>query len=484
MTKKPSSSEITSPIKAQSSFKLPSWFGYVVVGIFGNALVWTGAIFYLKLTPKVYTSEWSISVMQKNNDTPNLAIPGVGQASQATIPKLNYKGDPRYDYIYLFSRPQLYKIIAQRFNIPMKKFDEPQISMPKDSALMLFSVTGSTPEQAQQKSQFYYELISKEIENLRQTEIKRKQKETQIQLDLVREKFNQAQQKLANYQATSLFHSDEQLAGLSANIESLRLQQIDLSGQEKALNNKIQQLSKDVEIPKNNLDTFALQADKVYQEYFTKYGTASAKFTELSSQLGQNHPIVLDAKSDLDRTVAVLQERASFLLNRTITLQELNNLSTAYLDPQTGIIRGQFFQDLVNSRAEQQAIIAQKQELERQINNLENRLKIMVEEQRVVNQLKVDVELTKALLTSTSAKLELGTGDDIYAFYPPFELIVPPNLPEKDAPTAPKKKVVFAGGLAGSFLITTGLVLLWWEKRNFEKVSHTYEQISIFSDIE
>jgi len=483
MTKQPfPNSEIA--LKTQSSFKLPLWFGYVVVGIFGNALVWTGAISYLKFTPTVYTSEWGITVMEQKNKTPNVSLPGVGQASAPEIQKLNFKGDPRYDYIYLFTRPNIIETAAKRLNISVKKFGDPIINMPEDSAFMLFSMTGSTPEEAQKKSLVYYEIISSEIEKLRQREISRKKNSTEEELKVVREKFNQAQQKLADYQATSLFRSDEQLAGLSGNIESLRLQEIQLSGQEKALNNKIQQLSKDVEIPKNNLDTFALQADKVYQEYFTKYGTASAKFTELSSQLGQNHPIVLDAKSDLDRTIAVLQERASFILNRTVSLQELNNLSTAYLDPQTGIIRGQFFQDLVNSRAEQQAIIAQKQELERQINNLENRLKIMVEEQRVVNQLKVDVELAKALLTSTSAKLELGTTDDIYVFYPPFELIVPPNLPEKDAPTAPKKKVVFAGGLAGSFLITTGLLVLWWEKRNYEKVSNTYEQISIFSDLE
>lgn len=481
-----STNQITNLPQSKSSKyqKIPSWFGYFIVGILGNSLVWTAAIAYLKYTPKVYSCEWSVTIMEQSNNSPNVSIPGVGQASEAEIAQPNYKGDPRFDYLYLFTRPNIIEAAAKKLNISVKEFGEPFVELPEDSALMLFTIKGSTPQLAQKKSQVLYEIISQHINNLRKKEIERKEQQTTNELKTVREKFEEAQKKLANYQATTIFKSDEQLTGLSSNIESLRMKKLDLASQEEALNQKILQLSKDVEIPQNNVDTYALQADKVYQEYFNKYGVVSSKFTELSSQLGYQHPAVLDAKSELDQTVAVLKQRASLILDRQISLQELISLSTAYLDPQTGIIRGQFFQDLVNTKAEQKAIIAQKEELERQINELENRLKIMVEEQRVVNQLKVDVELTKALLTSTSAKLELGTAENVYVFYPPFELIVPPSLPDPEKPTAPIKKVGFAGGLAGSFLITTGLILLWWEKNNYEKVSNTYEQLSILEEMD
>ena len=108
----------------------------------------------------------------------------------------------------------------------------------------------------------------------------------------------------------------------------------------------------------------------------------------------------------------------------------------------------------------------------------------MLEEQRVIDQIKVELELAKALLTSTSAKLELGTGSNIYAFYPIFQLTVPPNLPDEDLPTTPKKKIALVGGLAGSFLIISGLMLLWWERKNYEKVSKAYEESIIFEDME
>jgi uncharacterized protein involved in exopolysaccharide biosynthesis len=482
MTQSSSNSEIT--VTTPSDKKLPSWFWYVCAGIFGNALAWGGAIAYLTLTPLTYTSEWSITIMEDKNKAPNVSLPGTGSASAPLITTPTYKGDPRSDYVYLFTRPQILETAAKRLNIPVNEFKEPNITRPQNSALMLFTTTGSTPEEAQQKSQVFYEVISESINNLRETEINRQDKKTQEELQFARERFNQAQQKLADYLANSLFRSNEQLAGLSANIESLRMQQIGLAAQEKALNNKVAQLSQDVEIPQNNLDTYTLQGDKVYQEYFTKYGTVSSKFTELSSQLGSQHPIVLDAKSDLDATVAVLQQRASLVLGRSVSLQELVNLSTAYLDPQTGIIRGQFFQNLATNRVEKEAITAQKEELERQIINLESRLRIMVEEQRVVNQLQLDIELAKAILTSASAKLELGTQDNIYAFYPPFELIVPPNLPKEEEPTAPKKKIGLLAGIAGSFLITTGLVVLWWEKQNYERTSNTYAQMVMLKDME
>jgi hypothetical protein len=420
----------------------------------------------------------------KNKVMSHISLPGVGQASEGQVSAPKYKGDPRYDYIYLFTRPRILEMAAKELNLPKKDFKEPVITMPNDSALMLFKVTGSTPEEAQKKSQVYYQLIVAEIEKLRQSEIDRKKETTETDLDLARQKFNEAQQRLANYQAKTLFRSDEQVTSISSSVESLKVQRIDLSAQEQALKNRIILLSQNVEVPQNNTDAFALQADKVFQEYFTKYGTVSTEYTELSSQLGEKHPSVLDAKSKLDSTIAVLQSRASFVLGRKVSLKEVVNLSTIYLDPQTGVVRSQFFQDLVNSKAQLQSIIAQNQELAKQIQILEANLKIMIEEQRVINQLKLDVELAKALLTSTSAKLEIGKGTDIYAFYPPFNLTDPPNLPDGDEPTSPKKKIGLLGGVGGSFLVTTGLILLWWERTNYQRVASTYTQLSIFGDME
>jgi len=40
------------------------------------------------------------------------------------------------------------------------------------------------------------------------------------------------------------------------------------------------------------------------------------------------------------------------------------------------------------------------------------------------------------------------------------------------------------GGIGGSFLITTGLILLWWERTNYKRVASTYTQLSIFGDME
>ena len=99
----------------------------------------------------------------------------------------------------------------------------------------------------------------------------------------------------------------------------------------------------------------------------------------------------------------------------------------------------------------------------------------MSQEQFEVDSLKRDLQVAETVFAATLAKLDLGR-ENIYSIYPPLQLITQPNLPKK--PSNPKPSSIFMAGLAGSFLVTTGLGLVWFDRQKFGFDDTITEQIS------
>jgi uncharacterized protein involved in exopolysaccharide biosynthesis len=127
--------------------------------------------------------------------------------------------------------------------------------------------------------------------------------------------------------------------------------------------------------------------------------------------------------------------------------------------------RGDLFQEAVNSRASQSGLRSQTQELANQIGGLEGRLRQLSQEQFTVDRLERNLQVAEAIFASAVAKLNLSEGD-IYSVYPPVQLAAEPTLPDEDKYVSPSPIVAIGGALAGSFLATTGLLLLWANRRN------------------
>ena len=160
-----------------------------------------------------------------------------------------------------------------------------------------------------------------------------------------------------------------------------------------------------------------------------------------------------------------MRNRASQVLGRSVSLTALTRIDSLTLDPQNVLAREGLQQDVTNNRAEWQRLKAQNQELSVQIDTLETRLRNMSQEQFKVDSLKRDLQVAETVFAATLAKLDLGQ-ENIYSIYPPLQLVTQPNLPEK--PSNPNPSAVLMGGLACSFLITTGLGLVWFDRQKFD----------------
>ena len=131
--------------------------------------------------------------------------------------------------------------------------------------------------------------------------------------------------------------------------------------------------------------------------------------------------------------------------------------------------------DITANRAELQQLVTQNKDLETQITQLEDRLQPLSQKQLELYSLERDLQVAETIFAATLAKLDLGQ-DNIYSIYPPIQLVTEPTRPEK--PTSPCLSLALLGGVAGSFLVNTGLVLLWFNQQKFRfHRSVTQEQV-------
>ncbi len=365
----------------------PKLSKFLSLGVFFNSFVWVLALGYLKLTPPTYTSQWGVKILKTNSGV-EVVLPDGGKATSSSRGRTpSTDQDPRNDYVYVATSPDLLAEAAKLVNMTVEEYRKPKIEVDKANGIIAFEINGSSAEEARAKARAFHKIMTQQIESLRTTELARQKAETQATLAEAKEKLVAAQHKLSQYRTKSGISTDEQIKHLTDNIENLRRQKAELAAQQSGLGDRYKQLNRDI----NNL---------------------AASNTSVSARE---------------------------------TLQ----------------------QDLINNRAEWQGLKAQNQELSAQIDILEARLRNMSQEQFEIDNLKRDLQVAETVFAATLIKLDLGQ-ENIYSIYPLLQLVTQPNLPEK--PSNPNPDFVHLVGLAGSFLVTTSLTLLWFveKKSGFE----------------
>ena len=458
-------SSITQEYPLRNSPSRPHWHRLLLPGIILNAFVWALVFAYLKLANPSYTSTWGVKILEGEGAL-DVSLPDVGTAGFERPGKSH---DRRNDYVYIATSEALLERAAQETGLSLEDYGGPAITVDRDSGIISFQIQGETPEQTRDKAQAHYQALTTRIEELRQGERERREQDTQATLQDARQKLDAAQEKLSNFRTTSGLSTNEQISEISLNLEQLRREQVQLVAQEQGLNGSVRQLSGNLNVSSSKLDdVYKLQSDGVYTSLLDQYAQVNTSYTNLLSRLTPQHPDVIQSQAELSFALNSLAQRASLVLGKPVNAQEVQRLTT--LDPDT--VGRTLFEDLygqrLNNQVESEKLKAQHEELGFQIGLLENRLKALAKQQSTLDRLNRDLQVAEAVFTSTLAKLDLGK-DGVYTLYPPLQLVVEPSLPDEDDPDSPSKKTALIGGLAGSLLVTTGLVLLGYDPRKPEE---------------
>jgi uncharacterized protein involved in exopolysaccharide biosynthesis len=452
-----------------------TWQGYLLLGLLCNAAIWSAAFYYLKVTRPTYTSQWSL-ILPGSSPGVSINLPNIGQAdSSSTSPFGGSSLDPRANYKYIATSKVVLAKASAAMKMTVKAFGEPRVKLLDNTSIIEFQLKGTSPKEAQQKSQILYQALLAQIRLLRVEEVARRDEGAQATLQTARTKLQEAQQRISQYKAASGLSFAGQVDNLSTNLEQLRRQRSEMLAQQRQTVARLQQLSRSLQLsPQQAANAFSLQADQQFQQNLKDYSESSATLAVFLSKWGPNHPDVLKERAKQQAAQEALIERGSSLLGRPMTQPDLEYLQLNVQDSGNG--RASLFHDLIAVQADAQGLTSGVQTLGQQIAHLESRLTTLAQRQSVLENLQRDEKTAEAVFASTLAKLDLGKSD-IFTAYPLVQKVEEPSLAEE--PSSPHKTLVLAGALLGSGFVSAGFILLWWRSHRRSAKSVAVAQLPL-----
>jgi len=445
----------------RSAVKQKSWQLYLVLGLLANTAIWGAALIYLTVKKPTYTSTAAVTIPGLVSEA-SVSLPNIGQASyQSSSPYSVATQDPRENYKFIAQSGPVLKAAAAQLNMPIEKFGQPRIKLADSTTVMELEFKGASPEEARNKSYALYKALQTRLNELREQESVQREQGFQSSLSTSQRKLEITQKRLSDYKSLSMLNSNDQIKALSNNIEQLREKRAEIVAQQQQASGRLRQLSANLNLsPQQAADAFTTQTDQIFQQDLKAYTDASAALVILGSKYSSNNPRVVAEKAKQNAAQIALATRGQSILGRPLSkasLQQLNLSST-----NSGAGRESLFQELVKVQADQQGFLAQAEETNQQIIQLERRLKILALQGSTLEGLNRDAQVAEAVFSSTLARLDIGRSN-AFGSYPLIQMLAEPNL--STTPTSPKKSLILLGAVLGSLILNTGLVFLWLRQR-------------------
>jgi uncharacterized protein involved in exopolysaccharide biosynthesis len=434
------------------------WGRYVVVSIGANFLIWAAALGYLKVAKVIYTCEWSL-ILPGAGAGSNLSLENIGSVASSVSSPFGGSSsiDPKSNYKAIAESFTVRATAAKKVHLSVEEFGEAKIKSVDQTSVMQFAITGSTRKQAQQKAIALNEALAERIDQLRFDEIVRRENGFKRAIADGRKKLEQAQRALLVYKTKTGITSSNQSQDLATIVGALRKDQVEVLAQRNRASRRRQQLGQNLKLtPQEAVDAFTLQVDPLFLQSMKEYNEAESSLTIYRSKWGENHPEVIKEAARQRVTRDALIRQSQTLLRRRVdekTLQRLNAGSGN---------RASLMQDLVTSKAEEEGLTGQNQELTEQMSKFKKELSTLSRQQATLESLQRDLQIAEAVFSSTLGKIDVGK-TDIFASYPLVQSLIEPGLPE--VPSGPKKSLVLVGSAASSFVTTAGLILLWLRQK-------------------
>jgi len=425
---------------------------YMAAAMSGYAMVLLFVMFYMS-QPLKFRSEMDL-VLPGTGASSNVSLDEVGQViSQTSTPFAGGGFNPRVNYKEMLSSRAVLEQAAKKMGLSLAQFGEPKIKLTEQTSILSVSITGASPEQAQQKAWELYTALQDGLDLLRADEVERRDNSIKNVLQGYRERMNIARNNIVDFQQRSLMVAPEQLNLLVSMHSENNSKNLTARAQIADMSNYVTQLSIDVGIsPSLAGKALRLGSDAEYRGYISEMDESAARLTEYQSRWGKNHPKVVAESLRFQESKKRVWKRAQVLVGPKA--DELFGSLTFEGNPK----QAQLFADLIDGYAKQQGLIAKQIELERTVLHLADQLKVYSREHAELDRLQREYDLAEAVFTSAAARLEANKAD-VFASYPVVQLLTTPSYAVLAA--TPRPMIGIAAGVAGVLFITLGVIVLW-----------------------
>lgn len=460
-TEAPAGSEGLSPHAAQAhieaEFRRRRRIGWALPAI---VCVWALSAAYYVLTPASYISKWTL-ILPVSNGGSSVSLDTIGQTS--TVPGQTFGSitlSPKVIYREIADSEQVRRAAAHAMGVEAGDFGRARVRLIDETALMLFQMSGRSPEEAQRKARSLLASFERQLDTLRRDEAERRAQTVRDSLKLHQASLDIARERIIEFQRATGMLSINQFNEAVSSAELLRRKLSE--GRSDLQKQAIQQavLIDRVGItPSAAAIGLKLASDPAFAKLASSYAEANSISREQDRVFGPNHPAVTTTQLKMQGAMAEIAMIARM----------------DHLDPSVDLKRLVLFMnnshqaDLLHSIVTNESTLEGRRReiaaLEQEMTRLETDVARMSRDAARLENLKKDHLVAEAVFTSAAARLDINRSD-LYSSYPLVQTLAEPDLPFERS--QPQLLLALVAGFTGSLFI----LLAWgaaWVRRTFNR---------------
>lgn len=404
--------------------------------------------------PKQYEST---TLVQTRNASKEMG--GQAAAAMAALGVGGAASSPTNNYMELMkSRTVLDPIIdSMDWKDPDKKPDAKQfaksnldIKNTKGTNLIEVTAKGKTPEEAQQISQEVVDnFLKMQTDNSQQTQSLLVQF-LNGRIEEAKKDSDDAAQKFADFSREHKIYSpDNQLKEAITQISAYDKSIANLQSQQKAAQAQYEVATNKLGEQKAGAKAYNINDNSTVQGIRSKIVAKQVDLVGLRQKYTDSHPSVIAAQQQLNQLQADLANEVSAVVDSNAA-----SLNTAQME----LVKNQAIAEANASaaKASEEAVRAKKDEIEQDISKYPDEMVSYLE-------LKSDAEIKKTIYTNLVQQCEQNKIQEAMESMD-IQVIDAANLPDEKKPSAPKKKLIAAIGLALGCIIAFGYSLVMYKR--------------------
>jgi uncharacterized protein involved in exopolysaccharide biosynthesis len=408
---------------------------------------------YMTLLPPSYTSEWSLIVPGAGAET-RISLDRIGQAQSSTNSPFSDKVlSPKVNYKEIAESVPVMEDMARIIGLEPDQVKEPRIKLVDQTSILLFKITASTSEGAQQRAWAHFEALRRRLDFLREDELKTKNQALRSNITEVEVGLKQARNRLIDLQAQTGLSSLDQYGQLVAASETMRRENASARAAVAEKRSQVETLRRSLGLdPDQAAAIVRISANPELRKLALSYATTSASYAEVAARFGERHPRSADMRTklaSLTDSISGLRPEGISDLPRAALLQFLPSDNDRYVGMLT---------EYVARHVELNGLVARIAELEASLKELDDRRRTLSTAAAQLDDLQRDHLIANAVFSSALARLDAGKSEQ-FASYPVLQMMSEPTRP--DRPSSPRLLFAALGAVGGSLLSCLGWLFAW-----------------------
>ncbi|MFI0471875.1 GumC family protein [Halomonas sp. HMF6819] len=415
--------------------------------------IWALVACYIVLAPVTYKSSMSL-ILPGSGVGGMLSLETIGQASSQTSSAFSSPSlSPTQNYKRLLTADLTLRSGAELLNDGSDRLPSPTINLIDQTNLILVSIKGSSPEQAQSRLEALRRAFLTVLDQLREDEAARREAADRDRLDELQQKLQEAQLRVIRFQGDTGLATMDQFGKRISVVDALRATERELQ----------QALSEKESVTRSLSDLLALsvdqarsaqllKADPLFQSLLESYADTLSEWTQAQATLGPNH--ITLAELDAQR---VSLNQAMLQRGQTLTDLPLDSLRE-FVDLSVSDSRERLLDAFLAETSGVVGLQASLEQVQEQIKLHDDDMEALVQTAARLADFLREQRVAQAVFSSALARLDTNKSDP-FASYPLVQTFETPSLP--GAPSSPSLPLAIVGGVLGSLLVTMGFLLLW-----------------------